>query len=314
MIKKEIRLDNISVQPRQKIFAALKVGELPDNSDVLVPIIIIRGSKGPILTITAAIHGDEVNGSEVCYQLAQKLNPEDIKGTLVLLPICNPLAFNSRVRKTPLDGLDLNRCFPGKLNDSITYQIAYALFNSVIRKTDYLIDFHSGGFKFRLAPHVRVDPSNLDAINMAKAFGLKFVIQRKGIFTLLATARKQLKIPGICVEIGEGNRLEKEYVELGVKGVINTMIYLNMIEGEFKKTFQQILLKDRWYVRSTKGGLLVSLKEEGEKVRKNEPVAEIHNPYSSESTFLYSPVNGYVIGIRRNPQLSTGEGTILIYS
>ncbi len=311
---RNVLLDNISVGPLQKVFAALKVGELPDNSDVLVPIIIIRGKKGPTLTVTAAIHGDEVNGSEVCYQLAQKLEPEHIKGTLILLPICNPLAFNDRVRKTPLDGLDLNRCFPGKLNDSITYQIAYALFNSVIKKSNYIIDFHSGGFKFRLAPHVRVDPSNLDAINMAKAFGLKFIIQRKGIFTLLATARKEFKIPGICVEIGEGNRLEREYVNAGVQGVLNVMIYLNMIEGNLKKTSHQILLNDRWYVRSTNGGLLVSLKEEGEGVKKNEVVAEIHNLYSKTPVFLRSPVNGYVIGIRKNPQLSTGEGTILIYS
>jgi len=310
---KKVFVDEIKARAGTKVFGALKVGELPDSSEVLVPVIIIRGEKdGPTLTITAGVHGDEVVGIEACYKLSHSIKPVELKGTLVLVPICNPLAYNSRRRTTPMDGLDMNRCFPGKKDDSITYQMAYALFESVITRTNYLIDLHSGSSDFRLAPHVRTNPDSVDAINMAKSFNLGRIILRRGILTLNASARR-IGVPSVCVEVGEGNRMDEEHANLVVSGVINCMKYLKMLKGKPVLKRGQVLLNERVYVRSPAGGLLIPARAEGERVEKGDVIAEVHNLYSGNCTSIRAPTNGFVIGVRKSPQVFTGQGAILIY-
>lgn len=310
----DISIDKINAKAGKKQFAALKVGKLPDGTDILVPIIIINGvSKGPKLIVSAGIHGDEVNGIEVCFQLSQTIEPKDIRGTLILLPICNPLAFNAKHRSTPIDELDLNRCFPGNKKGSITNKIAYALFESVFKRGDYIVDLHSGPSHFRLVPHVRTFSTDLDCTDIARAFGLGFIIMRKGEERSIAKTALNHKIKSIVVEIGEGNRLEKEYVDVGILGVKRVMNHLRMIDGQQRLPRPTTILNERIYVRTPVGGVLVPMKKEGENVAKGEKIAEIHNPYSDEIRVIKSPASGYIIGIRRNPQVFSGDGAVIIY-
>jgi predicted deacylase len=223
------------------------------------------------------------------------------------------LAFNAKHRCTPIDGLDMNRCFPGNKRGSITQKIAYALFESVFKKADYIIDLHSGPSHFRLVSHIRTFHTDVDCTGIAKAFGLKFIIMRKGDDNSIAKLALDHKIKSIVVELGEGNRLEKEYVEIGIKGIKRVMNHLRMVAGQSRLAGQSTILNERIYVRTPVGGLLFPLKNEGDKVSKDEQLAEIHNPYSDDIKTIKSPASGYVIGIRRNPQVFTGDGSVIIY-
>jgi hypothetical protein len=317
-MERRLVVGELKVKRGEKIFTALKVGELPDATDVLVPIIVINGSEsGPILTITSALHGDEVNGVEICYRLAQEIQPGEVSGTLVLLPICNPLAFNAKTRLTPMDNKDMNRCFPGRRNGSITDKMAYAIFEGVIKKSNYLIDFHSGSHYFRCAPHVRTFSGNLDLQEMAKSFGLKFILVRsqprsramKHYLSLnaLLTGAKPL-----IAELGEGMRLESEFVELGIAGVKGVMKCLRMIRGKPRAIPGQVILNEVIYVRTRHGGILIPRKQEGSKVIKGQKIAEMHNPYSEEIIEIRSPTSGYLLGVKRTPQTFSGERIFMI--
>jgi predicted deacylase len=310
----DISIDKINVTSGSKKFAALKVGKLPDGTDILVPIVVINGvSKGPTLVVCAGIHGDEVNGIEACFQLSRTIEPGQVRGKLILLPICNPLAFNARLRCTPIDNKDLNRCFPGDKGGSITHKIAYALFESVFKKAGYIIDLHSGPDHLRLVPHTRTFETDLDCTDIAKAFGLRFIIMRKGDNNSIASTALKENIKSIVVEIGEGNRLEEEYVNIGILGVKRVMSHLRMAKGQQTLPTPSIILNERIYVRTPHGGILVPLKKEGEKVSKGEKIAEVHNPYSEEIKTIKAPANGFVLGIRKSPQVFTGDGAVLIY-
>lgn len=309
-----VSIDKINVSNGKKQFAALKVGKLPDGTDILIPVIIINGvNKGPKLVVCAGIHGDEVNGIEVCFQLSQTIEPEDVKGTLILLPICNPLAFNAKHRRTPIDELDMNRIFPGDKDGSITQKMAYSLFESVFKKADYIVDLHSGPSHFRLVPHIRTFDKDVDCTDIARAFGLRFVIMREGHPNSIARMALKNNIKSIVVEIGEGNRLEKEYVDVGILGVKRVMNYLRMVNGQQRLPTPCTILHERIYVRTPVGGILVPVKEEGEKVQKGDKLAEVHNPYSRDIKIIKAPASGYIIGIKRNPQVFSGDGSVIIY-
>jgi predicted deacylase len=231
----------------------------------------------------------------------------------MILPICNPLAFNSKHRTSPIDELDMNRSFPGDKDGSITQKIAYALYESVFKKADYIVDLHSGPSHFRLVPHIRTFEKDVDCMDIAKAFGLRFVIMRDGHRNSIAKIALKNDIKSIIVEIGEGNRLENEYIDVGILGVKRVMNHLRMINGQQRLPTPTIILNERIYVRTPVGGILVPLKSEGEKVEKGEKLAEIHNPYSDDIRIIKAPADGYIIGIRRNPQVFTGDGCVIIY-
>jgi predicted deacylase len=310
----KVSIDDMKVLPGQKKYGAIKVGELPDTTDILVPIIVINGkTNGSVVVVSSAIHGDEVNGTEICYQLARSIDPETLRGTVILLPICNPLAFNARSRCAPMDNKDLNRCFPGDKSSSITSKVAYVLFESVFKKADYIIDLHSGSSNFRLVPHVRTFSSDMDCMDLARAFGFDFIIMRKGSSGSIAVEALHHGIKSVVVELGEGNRLESDYVEVGINGLKRVLVHLRMVSGQQRLHKSSKILNERVYVRAPTGGIIVPLKREGESVIKKELVAEVHNPYSESVVNVKAPTDGYIIGVRRNPQAFTGDGIILIY-
>jgi predicted deacylase len=212
-----------------------------------------------------------------------------------------------------MDNKDLNRSFPGDKSSSITPKIAYALFESVFKRADYIIDLHSGPSNFRLVPHVRTFSSDVDCMDLARAFGFDFIIMRKGNVGSLAVEALHHDIKSVVVEIGEGNRLESDYVEAGINGIKRVLTHLRMVSGQQRLHNSSKVLNERIYVRAPTGGIVVPLKKEGERVLKREMVAEVHNPYSESVVNVRAPADGYIIGVRRNPQAFTGDGIILIY-
>ncbi len=308
----KIIIDQIKVPPGKKVRGALKVVELPDTSEIMIPVTIINGTKkGPTLAIISSVHGNEVNGAEVCFRIANSINPENLSGKIIIVPIANPLAYNSRIRKTPQDEKDMNRCFPGNKEGSITQKMAYTLYNNVIKGSDFLIDIHSGSKSFIMVNFAKIFDES-DSFIKSKFFGFKFVKVRTTLEGSLTHSANESGVKSFCIETGEGGRLEEEFISETLTNIINFMKYLKIIEG-VPKSMEPIFLYNEERILSPKGGLLVPNVDVGQKVRKRTVLGEIHNPFTGEKEVIKSNSEGWVVGIKREPQTYTGEKTFLIY-
>jgi predicted deacylase len=307
-----ILIDEMKVSPGEKVRGALRVGELPDTSQIMIPVTIINGVKpGPTLSIISSVHGNEVNGAEICFRIANSIDPGELSGKLVIVPIANPLAYNSKVRNTPQDEKDMNRCFPGNNAGSITYKMAYAVQNSVIKESNFLVDIHSGSESFRMVPFVKIYDDS-DSFVKSSFFGFKFAKVRKSLPGSLTHSAREAGVKSFCIETGEGGRLEEEYISETLTNVINFMKHLKMLGGRAKRE-DIVYLYNETRILSSKGGLIVPDVEVGQKIRRGTVLGEIHNPFTGEREEIRSKGDGWVVGIKREPQTYTGEKIFLIY-
>jgi len=305
-----MKIDDICVGKGEIVRGALKVGELPDTSPILLPLTIISGvERGPTLLTCSAVHGNEVNGVELNFRLSNSVNPSELRGKLIILSIANPPAYNAKQRNNPMDEKDLNRCFPGNASGSISDKIAYAIFHSLVRRADYLIDLHSGSEHFRMVPLVKIFERSYEN---AKFFGIRFVETRKGIKGSLAKEAHKIGVESYTFEIGEGGRLEEEFVSLGLNGILNFMRGIKMLEGKASKG-RVLYVKRRIQVNAPKGGILTPKVEIGTKVKKGTRLGEVHDVFTGERYVVRAPEDGWVFGVKKNPQVYTGEKCFLLY-
>ena len=210
---------------------------------------------GPTLGVSALIHGDEVTGPEVIRRLTEAVDPARLRGRLRLVPVANPLAFQALTRGTPLavESGNLNRVFPGDPTLDLPARLAHALHTQFLDGITHLVDLHAGG----TFPIVDYSISLRD-VDMALAFGQRVVRQVEGYAgTMGALAAAQQK-SSLVAEIGGGYALDAEYVEMGLRGVLNVMRHLKMLDGRPELPPRQTVLTEITTLRPGHGGLLYS--------------------------------------------------------
>jgi predicted deacylase len=288
----------------------VKVAEHADKSPVILPLFVIKGTEeGPTLLLNGGVHGNELNGVEIVRKVVSKVSPDELKGTLLGVPIVNILAYSAGYRWDPLDPKDMNRVFPGDKNGSLTEQIAYTFFNKMARTADYIIDFHSAEYPEVFLPHARIRKKDRSgrSMEMINAFGTEIVWDQKGPEGMLQVNAIKRKIPAITIEIGAGANVDRKGIGIGIKGVINVMRTLGMINGTAKIPDHQILIrKKRSWFRSPIGGIFETDRRLGDIVRKDAFIGKIFDPFSFDETEIFAPVNGIVAGLRNHPVVRSG--------
>lgn len=284
----------------------LKVSERYTGAPVRVPVHVIRSRQcGPHVFVTAAVHGDELNGTGIVRQLMFE-PPELMAGTLVLLPMVNVFGVEQHSRYLP-DRRDLNRAFPGSASGSLTSRVANTLFRNIVRQCDYGIDLHSAPTGRTNFPHVRADLSVPGVKELAMAFGCELVINHRGQGRTLRAAATRAGCPVLLLEAGEALKIEPAAVRLGVRGVRNVLAYLGMCAGDLViPGYQSTVSKTEW-LRSSSGGLLRFHVSPGEVVDKGTPVATVDNLFEATSVLLRAPRSGVLIGMRTLPAVRTGD-------
>jgi hypothetical protein len=212
-------------------------------------------SAGPTLGVSALIHGDEVTGPEVVRRLLDVIDPARLRGRLRLMPVANPLAFQTLTRGTPLavEIGNLNRVFPADPSLDLPARLAHALQTGFLDQVTHLVDLHAGG----TFPIVDYSISLRD-LDLALAFGQRVIRQVEGYAgTMGALAASQGK-PVVIAEIGGGYVRDGQYIDMGVRGVLNVMRHLKMLDGVAERPAEQIVLRDTVTVRPGHGGLLHS--------------------------------------------------------
>jgi predicted deacylase len=252
-------------------FQWLPVTTLPDGTDLRLPLHTLQGAHpGPTLGLSCALHGDEMlPGVGVLRRLLEEIEPAELKGTIMAVPICNPLGVAERSRHTPGDGMNLNVAFhdPGHSEHvepvkGVTEQIADVLRDGFLSHLNYLIDFHSGGETH--AVHMLEFPDNPVSFGMARAFGLSLMLRTVFNPGRMWTMAVSKGASVIVAQLGGGGFLFDEWVDRGVQGTLNVMRHLGMLPGQVKPPPRQRVVsitpgheKDLTMLRPREGGLIV---------------------------------------------------------
>jgi predicted deacylase len=271
-----------------------------------VPVLVVNGLKvGPTLCITAAVHGDELNGIEIVRRVVHKLKPEKLTGAVIGVPIVNLQGFKRANRYLP-DRRDLNRYFPGSINGSYASRVAYSFFNSVVKKCDYLVDVHTGSLSRTNLPQIRANLMDSDVASLAEKMGSIVVLQSRGGHGTLRRAASDAGIPAVTLETGAPNNLQKEAVEQGVATISNALDALGLTAKSFwKRNAEPVFYRSKW-IRARRGGILFSKVELGDNVEKDSVLGLLSNPITNKTTQIKSPIAGRVIGMALNQVMYPG--------
>lgn len=271
-----------------------------------VPVTVIHGAKpGPVLCLTGAIHGDELNGVEVIRRVLGTLDAAELVGTVIGVPIINMAGFSRGSRYLP-DRRDLNRFFPGNPNGSSASRIAHDFFDKIARRCTAIVDFHTGSFDRANLPQVRGDLRLSSVVDLTRGFGATSVLHTPGAPGMLRRAATDAGIPAVTFEIGAPVRLEPIEIEHGVTAIETLMNNLGMTQRVRQwREPQPIFYESRW-VRVTRPGMLFSDVKLGDRVRQGQRLGRVVNPLNDEASELVSPVRGRIIGMALNQVVMPG--------
>lgn len=299
--------DKQTIAPGESRDVTLAVSESYSGSTVRIPIHIRRAVRpGPTVFITAALHGDEINGTGAVRHLVQEESFELLAGSLILVPVLNLLAFDRHSRYLP-DRRDLNRSFPGSSTGSLSGRFAKTVFDAIVPRADFGIDLHTASVRRTNYPNIRGDLSNPQVKRIAMAFGCDVVVNGKGPKGAFRREACEAGVPTVIMEGGEVWKVEPGIVETAVRGIKNVLRELGMLDGKKERPpFQVVVEKTKW-VRAEKGGFLRFHVSPGDIVEKDQPLATNTTLLGREKSMLHSPFDGVVIGMTTLPAVSPGE-------
>ncbi|MBW7882397.1 MAG: succinylglutamate desuccinylase/aspartoacylase family protein [Caldilineaceae bacterium] len=263
-----------------KRFTWLPVTTLASGMELRIPVHIVTGSQpGPTLGITAGIHGDEYLPLAVVREVVQQLDPGQLKGTVIALPVVNPLAIETQTRHTTTDMLNLNRVFPGDPHGWLTEQLAAVVCEQFLPEIEYLIDLHAGGAQ-PIVDYVYIQNDE----GMSRAFGFPALYRPAHPYTgTLTGVAQDHNVACVVVEMGGGMLENDLYLARGVRGIYNVLKYLNMLPGTPEVPEQQTVVTEMSVIRPHKGGLLypgVKFEDIGTVVPRDTLLGTVVSPYT----------------------------------
>lgn len=271
-----------------------------------VPVVVVNGSgPGPVLCLTAAIHGDELNGIEVVRRVLKDLDAEELKGAIIGVPIVNIQGFYRGTRYLP-DRRDLNRSFPGNAKGSAATRIAHAFFTDIVGHCSALIDLHTGSLDRTNLPQVRANLRIPQIARLTQAFGATVVLHSVGEKGSLRRAATEAGIPAVTFEMGEPFRVQPEQVEHGAKAIETLMYALGMThQRRYWGDPEPVYYASKW-VRVDNGGILFSDVALGERVSKGELLGVVTDPVSNQQYRIFAPISGRILGMALNQVVLPG--------
>lgn len=298
------------VPPGKGATINFNMARLYTATSVDVPIIIERAKKpGPVMLITAGIHGDEINGVEVVRQLIVKEINKPAIGTIICIPIINVFGFLNMAREFP-DGRDLNRVFPGSKNGSLASRFAYQFVHKILPIADFCLDFHTGGASRFNAPQIRIVKGEKEALRYARIFNAPFTILAKTISKSYRDTCAKHGKPVLLFEGGKSNDSNKEVARNGVEGVMRILHHFDMLKPKFElpeSRGETVLIENSSWMRAKYSGLLHVKIPWGKHVEKGEYIAIITDPYGKLRHKVKAPHEGYIINVNQSPIVYQGD-------
>ncbi len=272
-----------------------------------IPVYVRRGTEpGPTVFVTAAVHGDEINGVGSIRNLITEQRFELSAGALVLVPVVNLLGFERHSRYLP-DRRDLNRCFPGSKSGSVASRVARALMDAVVARCDYGIDLHTAAVRRTNFPNIRADMTHPKLASFARAFGTELIVGSKGPQGSLRNVATKRSCPTVAFEAGETWKVERTVVEYTLRGVRNCLVHLDMVAGRVEQPPYRFETDTTTWIRARHGGFLQFHVAPGDLVERGTPIATNTSLLGDELSVVNSPRGGIVLGMTTMPSVSPGD-------
>ncbi|QBY04456.1 succinylglutamate desuccinylase/aspartoacylase family protein [Thalassotalea sp. HSM 43] len=286
---------------------ALPVARLYTDTEVSIPVHVINAKKpGDVVFISAAVHGDELNGIEIVRRLiTQKIKL--LRGTLILVPMVNVHGVLNQSRYLP-DRRDLNRCFPGSAKGSLASRVAYTFLNEIVKHCQYGIDLHTGAIHRSNVPQIRANLDDEQTQNIAKAFGVPVMLNANIRDGSLREAAVNNGARVLLYEAGEALRFDEFSIQCGVKGVLNVLSELKLIRKRSSKRKLEPFIANRSdWTRANASGFVLEFVKMGARVEKGDVLAEINSPMGDLIEQVCSSRSGILIGKQNIPLVQEGE-------
>jgi uncharacterized protein len=295
------------VRPGQRVALALTITESYAGRDVDIPVHVWRGAaEGPTVAVTAAVHGDEINGTGTIRTIIRDRPFELVAGTLVLVPVVNLLGFERHTRYLP-DRRDLNRSFPGSPEGSLAARLANAFFKRIITRCDWCIDLHTAAVRRTNFPNVRADMSDPALAALAIAFGAELIVDGQGPKGSLRAAACKAGCPTLILEAGEVWKVEPTVVEYAVRGITNCLKSLGMVEGAPEQPAYRLQTDSTKWIRAKHGGFLEFHVSPGQIVEKDDHLATNTDLLGEHKNIIRAPRPGIVLGMTTMPSVAPGD-------
>lgn len=310
MIKRAgFELAGVTVEAGTRKTIHIPVSTLSDHTPVNISCHVIHGRlDGPVMFISAGIHGDEVIGVEIVRRLLRTKNLKSLRGTLIVVPIVNSFGFLNHSRYLP-DRRDLNRCFPGSPNGSLGSRLAHIFLSEIVARCEIGIDLHSAAINRINLPQVRVSANNRNTLKLARVFGAPVILTSALRDGSLRQEAKNIGVDVLLYEAGEGMRFDEMCVRAGVAGILRVLKEVGLLPtaGIAAPKARSILCTDSHWLRAPVGGLLRMFKAEGDVVEQGDVVAAISDPFGDSETEVTTRYSGIVVGRAVMPIVHEGD-------
>ncbi len=290
----------------------LPVVRLYTDTDICMPVHVIRGRQpGPNLFVSAAIHGDELNGIEIIRRIIRLKTLKITHGSLILVPMVNVYGVLSQSRYMP-DRRDLNRSFPGSDTGSLTAIVANRFLTEIVDHCQYGIDLHTGAIHRSNLPQIRANLKDEQTLDLAKAFGVPVLINSDIRDGSLREAAVERGARILLYEAGQALRFDELSIRAGVRGILNILNYLGMAPRRSrsrgkKESVQPYVANTSAWTRANSSGIVHSLRNLGDKVSKGDVLAEIGSPFGEIFDVVTASRSGIIIGKQNIPLVQEGD-------
>ena len=300
------------IPPGARVTIDLPLPYLYTHTPMSMPVRVLRGRRsGPVLLVSAALHGDEINGVEIIRRLVTLPLLKRLRGTLIAVPVVNVLGFINHSRYLP-DRRDLNRSFPGSNKGSLTARLANLFVEELFSKATHGIDLHTGAIHRDNLPQIRANLVIPEIRQLAEAFGAPVILD-SGATLIDGSLRKAAfegNVPYIVYEAGEALRFNEFCIRAGVRGVIAVMRWLGMLPASSrlsKNPRKPAIAESSSWLRAPQSGIVRAAKSLGARVEKDQMLALISDPFGEQESELKARFDGIIVGRSNIPLVNEGD-------
>ena len=306
-----LEIGGVRVEPGERRRLEIPVARLPTNTWLSLPVEVVQGEQeGACLWLSAAVHGDELNGVDIIRRVLAQVKCEELCGTLIAVPVVNVFGFIEQSRYLP-DRRDLNRSFPGSPRGSLAARLAHLFMTEIVSRSTHGVDIHTGSHHRTNLPQVRANLQSEETRRCAAAFGAPVIIDARVRDGSLRQAATERGIHVLLYEAGEASRFNADAISMGVVGVLRLMRALGMRKKAPKRPRGEVVsAEDTTWVRARRSGIVHLEVALGDRVREKQRLATVSGTFGEETSNLLAPNDGMVIGLTQNPLVNRGDGVV----
>ena len=281
------------------------------GNPISIPVIVARGFEdGPTLGLTAAVHGNELNGIPVIQRLFNELDLNELKGTIIGVPVVNVPSYMRKKRRFN-DGNDLNHIMPGKADGNISQIYAYRFVQRLVKNFDFLLDLHTASFGRINSYYVRADMDQPATAELAKLQNAEIIVHNPPSDGTLRGAADELGIPAITLEVGNPSIFQKSLIRSGIVGIHNVLCHLGMTDDDIEQAENETVICDHSYwLYTDMGGLLNIHARLLDRLESGQDIGHLRDIFGRKVKDYEAPEAGIVIGKSVSPVNQSG-GRIL---